>query len=156
MSPLKTPEEKKDALKWILSQIKIYAVAVAAAGASVWGIAEYYLEDYVRSTATKVIEEKQGNKSFREILGEQLNLPTDMVPYYLSEKCIQLDSLTADIGKFQEVYMPYLEFQLSISPTYFYWKDGIEFWMGPDGYGHGVMYDDKGKWCVYHSQRRDL
>lgn len=154
--PLKTPEEKKNALKWFVQQIKVYAVAVGAAGASVWGIAQYYMEDYVKDTATKIIEEKQGNKSFREILGEEMNIPTDVVPYHLTLKLSALDSLISDIQDFEDEYLPYLEFQKSIQPTYFFWREGSEYWMGPDGYAHGVMYDNGGKWCVYHGQRKDL
>lgn len=141
----------------MIQQIKVYGVAVAAAGASVWGVAEYYLEDYVRATATEVIEEKTDKKSFREILGEEMDVPIDMVPYLLVEKMSLIDSLIEDISTFEDEYMPYLEFQLSIQPTYFYFDDsGAEWWMGPDGYPHGVMYDENGKWCVYHGQRKDL
>jgi len=154
--PLKTREEKKAAIKWIVQQIKIYVVAVGAAGASVWGVAQYYLEDYVKQTVVDVIEEKNGNKSFREILGEQMNIPADIVPYHITKKITALDSLISDIQDFEDTYLPHLDFQMSIQPTYFFWLDGAEYWMGPDGYDHGVMYDTDGKWCVYHGQRKDL
>lgn len=141
----------------MIQQIKIYFIAVAAAGASVWGVAEYYLEDYVIDTATEVIEEKTDKKSFREILGEEMRVPTDAVPYYLVKKLDLIDSLVNEVKVFETEYMPYLEFQLSIQPTYFFFDEGgTEWWMGPDGYPHGVMYDEKGKWCVYHGQRKDL
>lgn len=130
---------------------------MTAAGASVWGVAEVYLEDYVRKSAIEVIEEKTDKKSFREILGEQMKIPADIVPYHITKKITDLDSLISDIQKFEDNYLPYLDFQMSIQPIYLYFDDaGIEWWMGPDGHPHGVMYDEKGKWCVYHGQRKNL
>lgn len=154
--PLNTPEEKKNALKWILSQVKMYTLTVLAAGGTVWGVAEIYLETYVRDTAIEVIEDKNGNKSFREILGEQLQIPTDLVPYHLTRKLTELDSLIKDIRNFEEEYLPYLERQTEITPIYrFIDSEGQEWWMGPDGYPHGVMYDEDGRaWCVYHNSKR--
>ena len=155
--PLKTPEEKKNAIKWVVQQLKIYVIAVSTAFATVWGVAEIYLESYVRNTAIEIIEEKNGNKSFREILGEQIGIPTDIVPYHLTEKLDALDSLVVHISEFEEEFMPYLEFQLSISPMYrFLDKDGVEWWMGPDGRPHGVLYDNGKAWCVYSNAKREL
>jgi len=155
--PLKTSEEKKNALKWLLSQAKIYAIAVAAAGASVWGVAQYYLEDYVKDTATQIIEEKNGNQSFREILGEQLDIPTDIVPYYLTGKITEIDSIESQITFFEESYVPFLEAQMKITVIYRYLDEvGDEWWHGYDDRNYRVNYDNGHPWVVYHGHRKDL
>ena len=155
--PLKTPEEKKNAVKWLWSQLKIYGIAVAAAGASVWGVAQYYLEDYVKEVATQVIEEAHGNKSFREILGEQLDVPTDVVPYYLTGKIIEIDSIESQIHVFEENYVPFLESQMKITVIYRFLDEyGDEWWHGFDGRNYRVNYDNGIPWVVYHGHRKDL
>jgi hypothetical protein len=156
---IKTLEDKRNAIKWIIQQIKIYIVAVGAAGASVWGVAEYYLEDYVKETAIEVIEEKNGNKSFREILGDQMDIPSDIVPYYLTDKLNALDSLVSHIEKFEEKYLPLIEKQDAIIPLYRYIEieTGQEYKIMPDGRPHPVMIDEYSiKWIVYSNQRIDL
>ena len=154
---LKTPEEKKKAIKWIVSLLKTYGIAVAAAGASVWGVAQYYLEDYVKEVATQVIEEAHGNKSFREVLGEQLDIPTDVVPYYLTGKIVEIDSIESQIQTFEESYVPYLEAQMKITVIYRFLDDvGDEWWHGFDGRNYRVNYENGQPWVVYHSHRKDL
>lgn len=154
---MKTPEEKKKAVKWILSLLKTYGIAVAAAGASVWGVAQYYLEDYVKEVATQVIEEAHGNKSFREILGEQLDVPTDVVPYYLTGKIVEIDSIESQIQTFEESYVPYLEAQMEITVIYRFLDNvGDEWWHGFDGRNYRVNYEKGQPWVVYHSHRKDL
>ncbi len=152
--PLKTPEEKKNALKWMFNQLKVFGATAAVALASVWGVAEVYLEDYVKETVNKVIEEKGSNKSFREVLGEEMGVPTDMVPYHIVDRFDQVDTLSMKIFRFETKYVEHLEFQLHITPIYcFVDENGIEWWMGPDGHPHGVMYENDRKWVVYHGTK---
>lgn len=150
--------ESKDkilgAWKTVWKQVKFYTIATAGAVTTTWGIAEYCLEDYVRKTAIEVIEEKHGNQSFREILSDQLDVPHDIVPYYIVDKFIALDSLISEIDKFEGKYGPYLDFQLRISPMYRYLdEDGVEWWMGPDRRPHGILFDAGEAWCVYSNRR---
>jgi hypothetical protein len=141
--------------KQALAQIKTFGITFIAALGCVWGVAEMYLETYVRETATEVIEEQHGKKSFREILGEQFDVPTDIVPYYLAEKLIVLDSLMAEIDRFEGKYVPHLDYQMKITPMYRFLDDtGIEWWMGPDGRAHGVLYDNGEAWCVYSNRKQ--
>jgi len=152
--PLKTTEEKKDAIKWIVGLLKTYGVALVAAGASVWGIAEVYLEDYVKETVQKVLDERDGTQSFREILGEEMGVPTDMVPYHIVDRFDQLDSLSMEITKFENKYVPHLDFGLRVAPMYRYVdEDGMEYWMGPDRRGHGILHDNGQAWCVYSGRK---
>jgi len=152
--PLKTPEEKKNAVKWIINQLKIFGTTIVVGLGSVWGIAQYYLEDYVTETVHKVLEEKGANKSFREILGEQLDIPTDIVPYHLTEKLNTIDSILVEVSEFEDKYKKHLDFQLRISPMYrFIDEDGIEWWMGPDRRPHGVLFDEGKAWCVYSNRK---
>lgn len=155
--PFKTPEEKKTAVKWIWSQIKTYAAVVAAGGATVWGVAEYYLEDYVEDVATEIIEEKTDKKSFREILGEQLEVPSDLVPYYVTSKFIALDSIISQVKAFEDKYMPILDAHMKITVIYrFIDEFGDEWWHGFDGRNYRVNYDEGHPWVVYHGHRKDL
>lgn len=150
----KTPEEKKAALKWVIGLAKTYGVAIMAAGASVWGIAEVYLEDYVKDTVHQVLEETGRNKSFREILGDEMGVPTDLVPYHIVDRFDQLDSIVAEVTSFENKYVPHLDYQLRISPMYrFIDEDGVEWWMGPDRRAHGILYDDGEAWCVYSNRK---
>lgn len=154
--PLKTPEEKKNAIKWLVIQLKTFGVGFVACVGAAWGVGEVYLEDYTREVIDTVLEERKENKSFRQILGEEMDIPTDMVPYILVEKINSLDSLMNNVQDFQDNYLPYLDFQLEISPMYRYIDNsGVEWWMGPDKRPHGVLYDDSGKaWCVYSNQKK--
>jgi hypothetical protein len=161
MSPLETKEEKKKALTWIIQQAKVFGVtfftAITIVGGALWYVVENHLNDYIDDRVSKVIDEKHGKKSFREILGEEMDIPSDIVPYTIVAKFSQLDSLIQDVHEFEEEYLPHLDFQMSITPMYrFIDKDGVEWWMGPDGRPHGVVYTNGDAWCVYHSQKQDL
>jgi len=152
--PLETPEEKKNAIKWFINQAKTYGVVVVSAFGTAWGIAQYYLEDYVTDTVHKVLDEKGSNKSFREILGEQMNIPTDVVPYHLTEKLSTIDSILVEVTNFENKYKKHLDFQLRISPIYrFIDEDGIHWWMGPDRRPHGVLFDHDTAWVVYSNRK---
>lgn len=157
--PLKTPEEKQNAVKWVVSQLKVFGVTFVAAIATVWGVAEVYLEDYVKDTAISVIEEKQGNKSFREVLGEEMDIPTDMVPYHLTAKIVELDSLIEHVKSFESKYLPVLVFQEGVIPLYRYVdiETGQEYQMMKDNRPHPILIDDNGiKWIVYSNKRLNL
>jgi len=152
--PLKTPEEKKNAVKWLINQVKVFGATIAVAFGTVWGIAQVYLEDYVTETVHQVLEEKGATKSFREILGIEMGVPADIVPYHIVDRFNQLDSLSVEISKFETKYVPHLDFQLRISPMYrFLDEDGIEWWMGPDRRPHGVLFDNGEAWCVYSNRK---
>ena len=155
--PLNTPEEKKNAVKWLISQAKVFGITILAAFGTVWGVAEIYLESYVKEVATQVIEETNGTKSFREILGEQLDIPTDIVPYHLTKKLIEIDSIESQILVFEESYIPFIESQMSITVIYRYLDEvGDEWWHGYDGRNYRVNYENGQPWVVYHSHRKDL
>jgi len=145
----------------VIHQAKTIAIAgistITVVGGGMWYVIENYLDTYVADKVHSIIDEKNGKQSFREILGEQMNVPTDVVPYHITKKMEALDSLIKDIKKFEEEYLPYLEFQMSITPIYRYIdENGQEWWSGPDGRGHGVVYDNGDAWCVYHGERYDL
>ena len=141
--------------KQAFTQIKTFAITFIAALTCVWGVAEIYLEKYVRDTAVEVIEEQHGKKSFREVLGEQFDIPTDLVPYYITEKLIMIDSIINEVERFEGKYIPHMDYQMKITPMYrFLDETGIEWWMGPDGRPHGVLYDNGEAWCVYSNRKQ--
>lgn len=154
---LKTPEDKSKALKWVWSQIKMYIVSVTAGLGTIWGIAQIYLEDYIdqRIEINKEIDHQQ-NRPLREIIGEENSVPLEIVPYYISDQLIKIDSIEYNIIKFETKYIPFLENQMLISPMYRYLdENGVEYWMGPDRQSHGVIYDDENRpWVVYHGSKR--
>ena len=159
--PLQTREEKQKAIRWIIQQVKTFGVtfitAITVVGGALWYVVENYLDNYIDDRVHEAIQKDQAHKSFREILGEEMDLPAEVVPYTLVSKINQLDTLIVDINDFKEEYLPYLEFQMSITPIYrFFDENGIEYWMGPDGKPHGVVYDNGDAWCVYHSRKEDL
>ena len=155
--PLKTAEEKKNALKWLLNNLKLYGITIAAAGASVWAVAQYYLEDYVKEVAIEIIEEREEKKSFREILGDQLSIPEDVVPYYLTGKIVEIDSIKSEIKNFEEEYVPFLQNQMKITVIYRFLDEvGDEWWHGFDGRNYRVNYDDGHPWVVYHGHRKEI
>lgn len=154
---MKTPEEKKAAIKWMLSQIKIFGITFSAALACVWGVAEVYLEDYVRDTAIEVIEEKTDKKSFRDILSDELRVSSDAVPYYLSGKLVEVDSLRNRVFSFQTKYKPLLDEQIKITVIYRYLdENGEEWWHGYDNRSYRVNYDEGRAWVLYHGFRKNL
>ena len=113
--------------KQAFAQIKVFGITFLAALGSVWGVAQLYLEDYVRETALTVIEEQHGTQSFREILGEEMGVTSDKVPYHIMNRFDQLDTLAVEISRFENKYVPHLDYQLRISPMYrFIDEDGIE------------------------------
>jgi len=130
---MKTPEEKKAAIKWLISQAKIFGLTFSAALACVWGVAEFYLEDYVKQTATEIIEEKTSKKSFRDILSDEFSVSAEAVPYYLSGKLIEVDTLKNRVYSFQTKYRPILDEQIKITVIYRYLdENGEEWWHGYD------------------------
>lgn len=155
--PLKTPEEKKNALKWLWNSLKLYGLIIVSGFGTVWGVAQYYLEDYVKEVSAEVFEQMQDQKSFREILGEQLEIPTDIVPYFVTEKIIEIDSIQSQIKTFEQSYVPFLEAQMKITVIYRFLDElGDEWWHGPDGRNYRVNYDNGQAWVVYHSHRKNL
>ena len=141
--------------KQAFAQIKLFGITFLAALGSVWDVAQMYLETYVKDTVNIVLEEKNTTKSFREILGEEMGVPTDMVPYHIVDRFDQIDTLAVEISKFERTYVPHLDYQLRISPMYrFIDEDGMEYWMGPDRRAHGVLYDNGEAWCVYSNAKK--
>lgn len=154
----KTPEEKKAALAWIISIAKkagaTVAITVSLTGAGMWYVIENYLDDYIDEKVHGIIDEQHGSQSFREILGEQMGVPTDLVPYHIVDRFDQLDSIVAEVTSFENKYVPHLDYQLRISPMYrFIDEDGVEWWMGPDRRAHGVLFDNGEAWCVYSNKK---
>jgi len=159
MSPLKTPEEKKNAVKWLLIQLKTFGVGFVACITAAWGVGEVYLEDYTRSVIDQVLEERKENKSFRQVLGEEMDIPSDLVPYHIVEKLNELDSIVKHLDQFENKYLPIIDFQQSIIPLYRYVEKatGQEYKMEADNRPHPIMYDENGKaWIVYGNRRKDL
>jgi len=155
--PLKTDEEKKNAWKIVLAQVKVFGVTVALGLGTIWGIVEIYLEDYVKEVATTVIEERSEKQSFREVLGEKLKVPADEVPYHVCVKLTQVDSLVSEIKRFEGAYVPFLEHQMNITVIYRYLDDiGDEWWHGYDNRDYRVNYDNGVAWVVYHGFRKDI
>ena len=155
--PLKTPEEKQKAIKWLLSQAKMFGITFVLATGSVWGVAEYYLEDYVENTVERVFEEKSDSKTFREILGSELGLSPEKVPYYLVDKFGEVDTLIFRVFTFQSKYSPILERDLSKTKIERYLDgNGDEWWSGYDGRDYRVNYENGKAWVVYHGFRRDI
>jgi hypothetical protein len=155
--PLKTAEEKKKAVKWILSILKSYGIPVVLGIGTVWGYCKVYIGDQIREITIEVLEDLDQKKSFREVLGEQLDVPTDVVPYYLTGKVIEIDSIKSQIQTFEESYVPYLEAQMKITVIYRFLDDvGDEWWHGFDGRNYRVNYENGKPWVVYHSHRKDL
>lgn len=156
--PLKTSEEKRNAIKWLIQQVKAFGVvagiAITTIGGSMWYLVENYLDDYIDNKIEEALNNRKGKQSFREILGEQMNIPSDVVPYHITGKFIELDSLISDVKSFEEEYMDYLDFQMKISPMYrFLDENGIEWWMGPDRKPHGVLFDERDAWVVYSNKK---
>ena len=155
--PLKTTEEKKKALKWVVNILKIYVPIIVAGIGTVWGFAKVYLDDYVREVVTEVIEEENQQESFRDILGNQLNVPSDVVPYFITGKIVEIDSIQSQIMTFEKNYVPFLEAQMKITVIYRFLDElGDEWWHGPDGRNYRVNYENGQAWVVYHSHRKNL
>jgi hypothetical protein len=153
-----TPEEKKNAWKYVLSQIKAFGVvfisAVTIVGGGMWYLVENYLDDYIDDKVEIALEERQGKKSFREILGEQMKIPSDIVPYHITEKFTELDSLISEVERFEKKYIGFLDFHMKITPLYrFLDENGIEWWNGPDGRPHGVLFDNGEAWVAYSNKK---
>lgn len=161
--PLKTPEEKSKAVQWLLKQLKVFGVTVGLALSTVWGASLLYLEDYVEGKIQehqqKIEEEERKSKPFREILGEALHVPSEVVPYHIAEKMIQFDSLISDVNEFEDEYLPILKAQQTQIwlIRYIELETGEErVWM-PDGRNYPVHYDQSGQdWVLYHGYRRNL
>lgn len=156
--PLETSEEKKKALKWFVQQLKAFGVvfftAITIVGGGMWYVVENYLDSYVDNKIEEAFDARQGKQSFREILGEQMNIPADVVPYYITEKFTVLDSLISEVDRFEEEYIEFLDFQMKISPMYrFLDENGVEWWMGPDRRPHGVLFDNGEAWVVYSNRK---
>lgn len=154
----KTPEDRKKVWTWVFKQVKLYLTTVIAILGTVWGVAEFYLQDFVDARVERhLIENQKKNKPLREIIGERLNLENEIVPYYMVTKFNEIDSLKKEVANFEEDYLPYLDWQLKITPMYRFLDEyGDEWWHGPDGKNYRVNYDDGQPWVVYHSHRRDL
>lgn len=157
--PLKTAEEKKKAIKWIIGQIKSFGIGLAASFVTVGAFVILKADPYIREVVDDTIKSKDGSKSFREILGEQMDVPSDVVPYYISDKIDLLDSLSSDINDFRNKYMPHIENEMSIIPLYGYIdiETGQEYRFMRDGRAHPVMIDTLNvKWMVYNNRRLNL
>lgn len=158
MSPAKTTEEKRKAWQFVLSQIKAFGVvffsAITIVGGGMWYLVQNYLDGYIDNKIQEAFDTRQGKQSFREILGEQMSIPSDVVPYYLANKIVELDSLISEVETFEEEYISFLDFQMRISPMYrFLDENGIEWWMGPDRRPHGVLFDEGKAWVVYSNKK---
>ena len=154
---MKTSEEKQAAIKWLLSQLKVFGLTFTAAMTTVWGVAEFYLEDYVKETATQIIEERTDKKSFRDILSEELKVSSDAVPYYLSGKLVEVDTLNNRLFMFQTKYKPILDTQIKYTVIYRYLdENGEEWWHGYDNRSYRVNYDEGKAWVLYHGFRKNL
>jgi len=158
---LKTLEDKKNAITWLVKQLKAFGVVagitITLIGSGMWYVISKYLDGYVDTKVHSIIDEKNGKKSFREVLGEQLNVPTDAVPYYLSGKLVEVDSLFNEVKRFEESYIPFLDKQMTITVIYRYLdENGDEWWHGYDNRDYRVNYTDGTAWVIYHGFRKDL
>ncbi|MHA1123747.1 MAG: hypothetical protein ACTSPC_13200 [Candidatus Heimdallarchaeota archaeon] len=155
--PLESPEEKKNAIKWIWKILSTYGLTVILGLGTVWGYLKVNLEDQIKKITIDVLEEVNDKESFRDILGDQLEIPSDVVPYYLTGKIIEIDSIESQIRTFEENYIPFLETQMKITVIYRFLDEvGDEWWHGFDGRNYRVNYDNGQPWVVYHGHRKDL
>jgi len=159
MSP-QTPEEKKKALKWVIQQAKTIAVAalstITVVGSGMWYVIENYLDNHIDTRVNEILEARGEKQSFREILGEQIGIPADVVPYHVAEKMIEIDSMVNHVQSFEDKYLPMIKKQEGIIPLYRYIdvETGQHYLFMPDGRPHPIMVDDYHlEWIIYGNQR---
>jgi len=122
---------------------------------TLWIVAQMYLSGYVDEKIEEYDkqkqEEKASRKPLREILGDAMHIPSDIVPYYMAGKFAKLDSLTDDIDTFSEELLPHLEKEVNwITPRLMINPETKDhWWLHTDGEEYRVNYSHDGYGFIY-------
>ena len=113
-----------------------FAMQLVAGFSALWFIGRPALDEYVEGKINEV-NDKPG---FRDILGEEMGLPSDVVPYEIAKKFAEFDSLIADVSSFSDVYLPYIDKEMTRTIPHLYLdENGEEWWHARDGRDYRVQ-----------------
>jgi hypothetical protein len=148
---------KKEVIKWLAGIISGILTVCSVSYAYITTKLNDAIDNRIEVHEALQDSLQREDKPFRELLGEALQVPSEVVHYHIGLKLAEVDSLQSNIEDFEEKYMPVIKRQMEITPLYrFLDETGEEFWNGPDGRQYRVMYEGGQAWVVYHGHRRNL